>query len=606
MADELKTFREKLSALGAQRPYFARAFGLVWHAAGGWTAAWLVLLAAQGLLPVATVYLTKHVVDSLVAALGGGTAWENVRPTFLLAAALGGVLLLAEVLRSLNAWVRAVQAERVRDHMSALIHRKSIAADLAFYEWPDYFDRLHRARDQAATRPLALLEALGSLLQNGITLVAMMGVLLPYGWWLPAALVLSTLPALYVVLQFALRQHAWRVRATPDERRLWYYDWLLSGPEPAAELRAFGLGEKFQAAFRGLRDRLRSERLDLVRRQSLAEMAAGAFALLLSGATLLWMAGRAFSGLLTLGDLALLFQAFNQGLGLLRSLLQNVGQVFSNSLFLADLFEFLALEPRVTSPPAGLLPPRPLREGIAFHRVTFRYPGSSAPALREFSLSIPAGQIAAVVGPNGAGKSTLIKLLCRLYDPDSGAVELDGMDLRQMPLEELRRMISVLFQQPMHYFASVAENISLSNPQAGPAEIQTAAAAAGADAVVARLPEGYAAQLGKWFRGGTELSVGEWQRVALARAFCRPAPVFVLDEPTSAMDSWAEAEWAERLRSLAAGRTVLLITHRFTTAMHADVIHVVSDGQVVESGSHRELLANGGLYAQSWASQMSR
>jgi len=606
MTDELKTFREKLSALGSQRPYLGRAFGLVWRAAGGWTAAWLVLLAALGLLPVATVYLTKHVVDSLVAALGGGTAWENVRPTFLLAAALGGVLLLAEVFRSLNAWIRAVQAERVRDHMSALIHRKSIAADLAFYEWPDFFDRLHRARDQAATRPLALLEALGSLLQNGITLVAMMGVLLPYGWWLPAVLVLSTLPALYVVLQFALRLHAWRVRATPDERRLWYYDWLLSGPEPAAELRAFDLGEKFQAAFRGLRDRLRSERLNLVRRQSLAEMAAGAFALLLSGATLLWMAGRAFSGLLTLGDLALLFQAFNQGLGLLRSLLQNVGQVFSNSLFLADLFEFLALEPRVTSPPAGLLPPRPLREGIAFNRVTFCYPGSSAPALREFSLSIPAGQIAAVVGPNGAGKSTLIKLLCRLYDPDSGAVELDGMDLRQMPLEELRRMISVLFQQPMHYFASVAENISLSNPQAGPAEIQAAAAAAGADAVVARLPEGYAAQLGKWFRGGTELSVGEWQRVALARAFCRPAPVFVLDEPTSAMDSWAEAEWAERLRSLAAGRTVLLITHRFTTAMHADVIHVVSDGQVVESGSHRELLANGGLYAQSWTSQMSR
>ncbi len=238
--------------------------------------------------------------------------------------------------------------------------------------------------------------------------------------------------------------------------------------------------------------------------------------------------------------------------------------------------------------------------------MVFRYSGSASPALNGIDLEIQAGRITAVVGANGAGKSTLLKLACRFYDPDEGAVEWDGTNLRDLDLAELRRSISVLFQEPVHYNATAAENIALGDIASQPdlSRIQAAAEQAGAARVIDRYQDGYQHLLGRWFEKGAELSTGEWQRIALARAFLRAAPVIVLDEPTSAMDPWAEADWLRRFRQLSAGRTAMVITHRFTTAMIADSIYVMVAGQVVERGSHTELIAAGGLYAQGWNSQM--
>ncbi len=221
-------------------------------------------------------------------------------------------------------------------------------------------------------------------------------------------------------------------------------------------------------------------------------------------------------------------------------------------------------------------------------------------------MTIPAGKIVAIVGPNGAGKSTLLKLLCRFYDPDAGKISIDNRDLKDFPVDDLRRLITVLFQQPVHYNTTVRENVMYGdlNLDRSEAEIQTAIRAAGAESVVSRLPEKEQTLLGRWFAGGTELSVGEWQRIALARAFLRRAPIIILDEPTSALDPWAEADWLERFRELARGRTSIIITHRFTTAMHADVIHVMDRGRIVESGSHHSLVEQRGLYAESWSRQV--
>jgi ATP-binding cassette subfamily B protein len=357
-----------------------------------------------------------------------------------------------------------------------------------------------------------------------------------------------------------------------------------------------------------LRQRLRKERLQLARQQSLAELGASVSALLIMGAALVWMVWKAMHGLVTLGDLALIYAAFNQGQRLMRTLLESVGQLYANSLFLGSLFEFLALEPIVVEPPPDeAKTPNKLRDEISFSRVSFRYPDSQRKALDDFSLNIPAGQIVAIVGPNGAGKSTLIKLLCRFYDPQEGKIAIDRTNLKEISIQHLRRLITVLFQQPVHYNATVHENIEYGDLDREPQlrEIEAAAKAAGAEEMVTRLPEGYESVLGKWCSGGTELSVGEWQRIALARAFLRRAPIIVLDEPTSALDPWAEADWLRRFRQLALGHTAIVITHRFTTAMYADVIHVMESGRIVESGTHDDLLRQNGRYAESWTEQMS-
>jgi ATP-binding cassette subfamily B protein len=416
----------------------------------------------------------------------------------------------------------------------------------------------------------------------------------------------STLPALLVVVRSSLQNYHWSKRTTSERRRGWYYDWMLTSSDTAAELRLFGLGTHFAAAYQALRGRMRSERLALMRSQGVGQLAATILAMAFSGAALAWMVWRAVLGLITLGDLALFYQAFNRGQGLMRALLLDVGQIYSNSLFLGNLFEFLDLRPGIVDPPAPRPAPAALRDGIRLRDLTFRYPGSQRVALSEFDLFVPAGQTVAIVGANGAGKSTLVKLLCRFYDPEAGAIEFDGIDIRNLALDDLRRMVSVLFQVPVQYQATAAENITLGDAAAAPDAhaLQAAARGAGAHELIEQLPQAYDTQLGKWFADGSELSGGEWQRVALARAFLRQAQLILLDEPTSFMDSWAEADWFERLRQLARGRTALIITHRFTIAMRADIIHVMDAGRIVESGSHDELLARDGLYAQSWFEQM--
>ena len=603
-----KILSSKLRKALAQLPYLPRALKLVWEVARPWTIAWVVLLIVQGLLPAAIVYLTKLVVDGVVFAARNGSSWPEVRPVLVLLLMLGGILLLMEIVRGGINWVRTVQAELLQDHITSLIHEKSVTADLAFYELSDFYDHLHRARSEAWYRPVALLGNLGALLQSSITLLAMGAILIPLGPWLALALMLSTLPAFFVVVHYALAEYQWRLKRTGEERRAWYYDWIMTTAEAAAELRLFGLGIYFQSNYKTLRQRLRGERLQLTRRQSVAELGASLIALVIIGGAMGWMVWNALLGLVTLGELALIYAAFNQGQGLMRTLLENAGQLYGNSLFLGNLFEFLSLQPRIKCRGGPPWPPfADIETGIAFNGVSFSYPNASSKALDDFTMTIPSGKIVAIVGPNGAGKSTLLKLLCRFYDPDEGNIEIDSRDLRDFPVDDLRRLTTVLFQQPVHYNTTVRENVLYGDLRRGPsqAEIETAITAAGADGVVSGLPEKDQTLLGRWFAGSTELSVGEWQRIALARAFLRRAPIIILDEPTSALDPWAEADWLERFRELARGRTSIIITHRFTTAMHADVIHVMDRGRIVESGSHDRLLEQSGLYAQSWSRQTS-
>jgi len=335
-------------------------------------------------------------------------------------------------------------------------------------------------------------------------------------------------------------------------------------------------------------------------------MAAGTAALTAGGVSLGWMFWRALRGFVNLGDLTLFYQAFQQALRVVQSLLDNAGQLYYNSLFIGNLFEFLALEPTLVAPEIPRVVPADLASGMRFDHVTFTYPCASRPVLRNLSLTIPAGRIVTFIGPNGSGKSTLVKLLCRFYDPQSGRIQWDGVDLRKLSPEELRSQIAAVFQAPVRYNATAGESIALGDAGSTPVEsrIRSAAHAAGADEVIVGLPRDYDTQLGKMFLEGEELSGGQWQRIALARAFYRDADLLILDEPTSFHGSLGGSRLAGAPARFTRNRTTVMITRRLTTAMRADIIFVMADGQVVESGSHDELIGRGGLYAHSWERQV--
>ncbi|MEZ5428760.1 MAG: ABC transporter ATP-binding protein [Pyrinomonadaceae bacterium] len=598
----LKNLQEKTKYF----KYWKRAFGLVWRSAPTHTSFWALFLILQGILPVLTVYLTKLVIDGIVAAKNSGGDWPRVSRAIFYLALMGLVLLVTEAVKQLSAWVRTAQAESVSDHLADKIHKQAAELDFAYYESAEYHDLMEQARGDSSSKPLALLESIGAVVQNIITVVAFAGILITYGWWLPLVLLAGTLPALYVTLRTDRIYHRWWKSKSDDRRWANYYDAMLTHSNAAAEMRLFGLSKYFRTLYQAKRSGLREEKLKHLRRQGIGKLLAGSFALLAAVGAIGWMAVRVLYNLASLGDLGVFYQIFSRGQTLMGALLGNVGSTANNSLYLENLFTFLDLGSKVVSP----ADPHPIfstiEKGINFKSVTFCYPDSTAPALSDFNLFIPADGVVALVGVNGAGKSTLIKLLSRFYDPTEGAIEIDGVDLRRFDVRELRQKLSVLFQFPMHYHSPAGENIALGNVEkpVDDKEVTTAARRAGAHDFIMRLPEQYRTLLGKWFVNGTELSGGEWQRLALARAYYRQAPVVVLDEPTSFMDSWSEADWFDRFRRMVSGKTGIVITHRFTIAMRADVIHVIDGGQVLESGTHRELLKKDGFYADSWKKQM--
>ena len=590
------------------RAFLARAretLALLWKAAPLWTALWLTLLAVQGVLPAALVTLTKWVIDAMNVAVGSGRSWETIQTVALPVGLMGGVFLLQRVLSGIVQWVSVAQSEFVDDYVTNLIHEKAASVDYEFYEASEYHDLMEQARSQGTTRVLQLIQNGGALLQTGVTLFSIGVILIGYGLWIPVALVVSAIPILAVVLRYNRIQHAWWKTATPRRRKAQYFGMLLTMMLAAAEVRMNRLDRPLIKGYREIRERLRSERLDIVRQQALGQFGAAAASLLVTAVVMGWVVWEAFAGEATLGDLAAFYQAFTQAQSVTGTALSSAGAVYTNSLFLRHLFDFLGLERRVVDPETPRSFPVEIREGVRFEDVTFSYPGTSRTALEDFSLDIPAGKTVAIVGENGAGKSTFIKLLCRFYDPDEGRITVDGTDLREFSQLDVRRRTAVLFQHPMKYQMSAEQNVRIGDADvdASSGRLREAVVGAGADALFDRLPNGDQTLLGRWFEGGVELSGGEWQRVALARAFYRESPLVILDEPTSFMDSWAENEWLDRFDRVAGDRTALIITHRFTTAMRADIIHVMSEGRIVESGTHHELVAQGGRYAESWAVQ---
>jgi ATP-binding cassette, subfamily B, bacterial len=582
-----------------------RTLKLVWSIAPGWTVASVCLTVLQGVLPLATVWLVKLIVDGVtdgISAFDQGAAFREVAVLVGLAAAVG---LAGVIMRSLATVVDEALGRTVSDHVTDLIHAQSVAVDLEYYENPRYHDALYRAQQEAPYRPTSIVRNLTGTGQALVTLVSMAALLLRLHWAVGLIVLGAAIPGAIVRFYYSAKLYDWQRRRTEVERQAYYAHWLLTDSAHAKEVRLFGLGDRFRSWYRELRRRLRRELIGLAARRSLAELGAGAAAVLAVFGTFAYIAWRAIRGLITVGMMVAYYQAFQTSLGSLQAVLRGFAALYEDTLFLSYFDEFMALGPRVV-PSADPKPvPRPMNEGIRFDGVDFSYPDTERTALTDISLAIRPGEVTAFVGPNGSGKTTLVKLLCRLYDPTAGAITLDGTDLRRFDIVDLRRHMSVIFQDFAKYQLSARENIRLGNvglAETDPA-IEAAARDAGAHDTIAGLRHGYDTTLGKWFDEGEELSVGEWQKIALARAFVRDAEILVLDEPTSALDPQAEWDVFRHIRELARGRAVVLISHRFSTVRTADHIHIFDQGRIIESGTHDELMALGGRYAEMYEVQ---
>jgi ATP-binding cassette subfamily B protein len=489
--------------------------------------------------------------------------------------------------------------------MFEIMHDQAAAVDLEYYENSEYYDILERAQAEGSGVPLRLSNRIKNVISDAIQLLTMGGVLLFFDWKMFALLVLPVIPRIGIRFYFVDELQRWIERRTATQRKASYYNNLLMNDAHAKELRLFDLGNLFKTRFRTIRQHLLKEKFELAKRRTFAEFSTTILSVIAMWGAYGFIAYQTVLGAITVGDLVLYNQSFRKAYDSIWSLLQGVAGLYEDMQFLGYLFEFLDFEPKIVDPPDPQPVPRPMRSGIEFKNVDFAYPGSARQAIKNVSLKIQPGEVIALVGENGSGKTTLTKLLCRLYDPDAGQITIDGIDLRQVAVRDLRAEISVIFQDYAKYQMTARENIWLGNISQSLEDgtIEEAAKRAGADEVIRTLPAQYDNMLGKRFEGGEELSIGQWQKVSIARAFLRDSQLIVLDEPTSALDPKAEYEVFRKFRELLEDQAAVLVTHRLSTVKMADCIYVLENGQIVESGPHDALIALDGVYAQLFETQ---
>lgn len=578
---------------------FLPALRLVWQSSPRWTVARVVLLIIQGILPLVSIYLSKIIIDTVTTSFNAANKTAAFQQILWLIVIMGGVTLLNTLCNAIAELVTTAHSMRVTDYMQGIIQAKSIEADLEYYENPRYYDTLQRAQQEAPYRPPQILNRLAQVGQSSISLIGMLGLLISLYWGVLAVLFVAAIPAMIVRLKYSRIMYNWQREKTPLERQGMYLAWMLTSDQFAKEIRLFGLGNYFSQWYLRTRRQIYKESLKIFTGRSIANFAAEAIAGVLIFSIYAFIIYQTINGVLRLGDLILYHQALQRGQNDIKGLLGTISALYEDNLFLANLYEFLDIKPRLIDPIHSVPIPRPMYGGVEFRNVNFNYSNTTRQTLKDINLTIKPGEVVAIVGENGSGKTTLIKLLCRLYDPTSGSITIDGIDLRDFKVADLRREISVIFQDYAKYFFSAQDNIWLGNVDLPPQResIIEAARYSGADEVIKKLPQGYDTMLGKLFDKGEELSIGQWQKIALARAFLRDSQLIVLDEPTSALDPKAEYEVFEKFRQLIKNQAAVLISHRLSTVKMADRIYVMSGGSILESGTHEELMQLGGSYA---------
>ena len=596
------TWGERLQAL----KYVPPLLKLVYETHRGYTVAILVLRVVRSSIPLAVLWIGKLIIDGVIAAVrvraGGGVIdWWHLGG--LVALELG-IAVAGEGLARLSSLLESLLGDLFSNRISVRLMQHAATLDLAQYEDAETYDHLERARRQTVGR-IGLIALLLSTGQDLITLASLGGVLLVQLPWLLLLLVVAVLPSFLGETHYAALGYSLLFSWTPERRLLDYLRYVGASDEMAKEVKLFDLSDFLVGRYAKLSDEFYEANKRLAVRRNLVStlfVTIGTLGYYAAYAVIVYLT---VLGNFTIGALTFLAGSFRQSRDLIQRVLLSLSQVWEQSLYLSDLFTFFDVRPRVTSRPGARPVPVPIRQGFEFQDVGFRYPGSDRWAVRHLSFTLERGERIALVGENGAGKTTLVKLLARLYDPDEGRILLDGVDLRDYDLGSLRTNIGVIFQDFVRYDFVMKENIGVSQIERleDEARIREAAQRSLADGVAGRLEHGYDQMLGRRFDGGVELSGGEWQKVALGRAYMRYAQVLILDEPTASLDARAEYEVFLRFAELTKGRMAVLISHRFSTVRMAERILVLQGGELIDQGTHDELVARGGLYAELFGLQ---
>jgi len=596
------SWRQRLQALRNLRPLLL----MLWETHRGFVSAIIAIRALRAAVPLAVLWIGKLIIDWAKTEmdahrLGVAVHWNSL--VVLLAVGLA-IAVVGDALARAGTLVESLLGDLFSNRISVRLMEHAATLDLRHYEESKFYDHLERARRQTMGRN-ALITILLSSIQDFITLVSLSAVLLAYLPWLLALLAVTVFPSFLGETHYASLGYSFLYRWTPERRQLEYLCYTGASNETAKEVKLFGLSRWLIERYAKLANAFYEANKRLAIRRSVVSAFLttigtagyyGAYAVIIYLTVL---------GRFTIGTLTFLAGSFQQSRDLIQRILLSMSQIYEQSLYLSDLFAFFEMKPTIVSAPHARSVPNPIREGFEFRDVGFRYPGSDVWAVRHLTFRLGPGERLALVGENGAGKTTLTKLLARLYEADEGVILLDGVDLREYDVGSLHRSVGVIFQDFVRYAFLLRENIGVGEIGAvsDRDRIRQAAEQSMAASLAARFPKGYEQMLGRRFEEGIELSGGEWQKVALARAYIREAQVLILDEPTASLDARAEYEIFLRFAELTRNKAAVLISHRFSTVRMADRILVLDKGLPTEQGTHAELVAQGGTYAQLFALQ---
>lgn len=591
----IKQFRTKFHKLSSNLNLL-RIIKLIWAATVQWTTISIIFIIVESTLFFSSLYLLKLLIDTI--SKHGITDLKNEPEVvkYVILSTLSAILYTA--IKCVSGYITEKQSGKVAEYVDDKILRSAIGLDLSFYESPEYFDVLKRARDMGSDRPNLIVFTIVEIIKNTASLMVIGSILISIDWRLFPILAIFVIPTLWVRINFADSQNALRLSQTAMERKSNYLSSLLTSDVHAKEIRSFGLGHHIRKIYVETRMRLLTGRLKISKQRTYRELITTTIATLGFFCCIAYIAIGAVHGLTSIGDITLFLVAFPQSFNVMQSLSANISTLYQNNVFVKSLFELYDLKSSLAENSKPLPVPSDLHIDLELKNVSFIYPHTTKPTLVDISLNIPAGKIVAVVGSNGAGKSTLIKLLCRLYDPTSGKITFNNVDIRNYRSTDYQKQICAVFQDFGKYNVSAADNIKFGDihNHRNTEDIIEAAKNSGADAFIDQFPDGYDTIMGRIFEDGHEVSIGQWQKLAIARAFYSRSRFLILDEATSALDAMSEKNLFDSLRERIGNRAALIISHRQSAVKHADYIYVLSDGKIAEEGTHKALLDLRGEY----------